>query len=280
MPNGRVNRLGSGYAGLGIVRELLAFSIALTWCHCGEVVMIHTRLFAFAAIVLACSIGGTTTSFPTEKPDPLSDGSCYGDQPASYGGYIYGWPSKLDQVFWPHTEPEFIWFCPDSGFTAFLGDLELDPTERERALAYLADHYRPSEEGPSLKDKLRLLEDLYDLRDKDNRFRNWLLRALAHIYETHLDEVATANEYRMKALEQIETALNDKLEPKIKFEYLFLAARHSLLFDSQADAVLYQQELATAAPAADDDEVRAYGEYLLETLEEYKSQDTQNDEVE
>ena len=73
----------------------------------------------------------STTWGELEVDDPILEGEkCAVHQPASYGSYIYRWPSKYDQVFWPLTDSHGIWFCQESGFTAFIDDFaDLSPEE-------------------------------------------------------------------------------------------------------------------------------------------------------
>lgn len=72
-----------------------------------------------AAGALATALGSApvwaTTWGETDVDDPIvKDAKCTVGSPGSYGSYIYGWPSKYDQIFWPVTEESGIWFCPES----------------------------------------------------------------------------------------------------------------------------------------------------------------------
>jgi len=88
-------------------------------------------------------------------PDPISDGECTGLVAYSYGSYVYQWPSKLDQVFWPETDPGFIWHCPSSGLTAFQPEIEqLSDPEKRRVKAFLATGYDPATGPLPLRGKL------------------------------------------------------------------------------------------------------------------------------
>jgi hypothetical protein len=81
---------------------------------------LRAALFWF---LLSLEASATTWGEPQSVPDPLrQDAICKVAEPMSYGSYIYQWPSKYDQVFWPLTVPNGIWFCPESGFAAFIGE--------------------------------------------------------------------------------------------------------------------------------------------------------------
>lgn len=105
----------------------------------------------FAAICVCASAAHAITWADDEVDDPFSDGTCKVHVPMSYGGYIYSYPSKWNGVFWPFTDPMWVWACP-SGFVAFGSDVafsteeEMGTEERSRiesvlpALAELADN--------------------------------------------------------------------------------------------------------------------------------------------
>lgn len=85
------------------------------------------------AIVMVAMFGGVanaTTWARDDRDDPFSDGKCIAHSPVSSGSYIYHWPSKYDLVFWPFTDPHWVWHCPTSGYVAFGSDFEFDESER------------------------------------------------------------------------------------------------------------------------------------------------------
>jgi hypothetical protein len=101
--------------------------------------------------------------------DPVRSGAtCPVKSVVTWGSYVYDWPSKYDQVFFPRTDPDGIWFCPKSGFTAFIGDFELTPKEKAAVTTELATFYKPISK-PSLSDKLVLLEKSYAARNQNAR---------------------------------------------------------------------------------------------------------------
>ncbi|MBW1811504.1 MAG: hypothetical protein JRJ87_25170, partial [Deltaproteobacteria bacterium] len=46
---------------------------------------------------------------------------------ASYGSYIYRWPSKFQLLFWPRTTARFLYFCKHCHLTAYMGDFQKIP---------------------------------------------------------------------------------------------------------------------------------------------------------
>lgn len=161
-------------------------------------------------------------------PDPIKAGAkCTVAEVLSSGSYIYQWPSKYDQVFWPLIDPKAIWFCPKSGFTSFVGDFDSLSSEEKASLAkYLAASYKQGKAQPTLAERLRWLEGCYALRSKDDAFRNRLLRVLAYFYENDLNDQKTAAAYRRKALDQIQEMLKTNLKEEARLEYLFVVAAY------------------------------------------------------
>jgi len=140
-----------------------------------------------------------TTWVPETVQDPISGTACSVHLIASYGSYIYSWPSKYDGVYWPHTDPNDIWFCAKSGYTSFANDFEeLTPKETDRIREYLAKHYVQGDGEVSALQRLALLETIYGLRDKDDAFWGWFKRVKA----VQLEGLATRE--RMQAIPLLE----------------------------------------------------------------------------
>src|SRR5687767_5685418 len=161
-----------------------------------SILMRKTLTLALAALYGAAA--ATTWGKATVK-DPIAGGDCAVSKPLSAGSYIYDWPSKHDGVFWPHTDPAWIWFCPGSGYIAFGDDFDrLAPKDVARIRAHLAKHYTPQSGEPSLEQKLVWLEAVYRLRGMDALFWGWFARVKA----VHLD--ALALESRRDAMRLLE----------------------------------------------------------------------------
>lgn len=180
-----------------------------------------------------------TTWMERQVPDPLGgDASCRVHVPASYGSYIYGWPSKYDQVFWPLTVDQGIWFCEQSGFIAFIRDFDgLTDGERGAIKAYLEKHYQ----GPlDTRQKLALLEAVYVLREKPDDFRNKLVRVLARWYQD-LGDHEKANQLRGQALAQMREALAGDLPEPTRLEYVYVSCNYDVLLGNDDGEGLHAQ---------------------------------------
>jgi hypothetical protein len=212
---------------------------------------------------MTATVATGTRSGEDSLPDPLSGGECTGHVAYGYGPYIYDWPSKLDQVFWPYTDPDFIWHCPDSGLTAFRFDIEgLSQPEVPRVREYLDANYNPSEGAPEIRERLKLLEDVHDLLDKREGERIWLLRLLAYLYEAELDDIEGANRYRLRALPRIENQLGTDLNEQTTLGSLFLAERYQRLNGDPHAARLHMRSFLRAARTAKGD-AREQAMYLI-----------------
>jgi hypothetical protein len=223
------------------------------------------RLLALACLCAAPA--AATTWVAADIDDPLAPGrKCEGQQPASWGSYIYHWPSKWDQVFWPHVDPEGVWTCPASGLVAFMGDLELTDAEKAKLRAYL--DALPERSVRSRAGQLARLEAVYALREKDEEFRILLLRVLAYAHE-ELGDAAAAAKYRADAMARMRTALAGTLDASTRAEYLFVAAAYAR---EAGDAAQSDRDLAALAahlPTLQGD-AAGYGEYLGELLEDVR----------
>lgn len=222
---------------------------------------------AIIVLFLLLALPATATTWAeAEVEDPFAEGfQCEAHEPMSYGGYIYHWHSKYDQVFWPFTDPHAIWHCPESGYTAFMTDFnELSEQEKTDIQTYLEDNYTGA---AGIESELQYLEDIYALRDIDEAFANKLLRIFARWHQNK-EEYAKANEYRRRAFLEITDRLNTQLSEGQTLEYLYLAANYSRFFGNIADSDEYIQQLLDAIENLQDEELTGFADYLSELVQE------------
>ena len=203
-----------------------------------------------------------TTWGEVEVDDPIFEGKkCSVHEPASYGSYIYSWPSKYDQVFWPITEKNGIWFCEESGFTAFIGDFsEITDSEVEMIKDYLINN--PPQDS-SIETQLAYLEKLYSFRVINDAFENRLLRVLAR-WNQELGNLDKANQYRKEALKGIELSLEEKLDENRNLEYLYLAANYTRQFGDEKKSDHYLSQLRSLIEQVESENAKGFAEYLKE----------------
>ncbi|WP_215399179.1 hypothetical protein [Rheinheimera oceanensis] len=226
--------------------------------------------FVFSLCLLVTSQVFATTWVESTVPDPIApDSTCSVMQPASYGSYIYHWPSKYDQVFWPLTDSNGIWFCKESGFIAFIEDFEgLSEEEVARIRSYLKTA------KPNISDQLSRLEHLdkiYSLRDKDEIFKNKLKRVLAYLYEAE-GEFDLANRHRSEILQQINKLLESpNLTEYQTLEYLYLSVNYELQLGNEERSSSRLIQLKIAIENINDAELKGYGDYLSALINELPS---------
>jgi len=219
---------------------------------------------ALLILFVSSNAFATTWGRPEERPDPVIDGAtCAVSEPMSWGSYIYQWPSKYDQVFFPLTDEHGIWFCRESGFTAFIGDFELLPGEKAALASHLPQVYRPSSDAqPDTPLLLRLLQESYSRRQLDREFRIRLLRVLAYYYDADLHDYETAARFRKDALDLIEDALHAQLEEGKRLEYLFVAAAYYRELGEAEASDGKVAELTSALRSSSEEKLKGYVEYL------------------
>ena len=160
-----------------------------------------SRLLSGAIGLILFAGSHATTWGPTTVKDPIAGGECEVHEPASYGSYIYDWPSKYDGVYWPFTDHHWIWQCAESGYLSFGDDFdELTDDEISRIRTHL------NEPSSSVGSDLDRLESIYRIRDKDDQFWAWFYRVKAAILTSQADQA------RYEALPLLE-ARADNLDP-------------------------------------------------------------------
>ncbi|MFT4178244.1 MAG: hypothetical protein QM612_02090 [Thermomonas sp.] len=222
--------------------------------------MVLSGLLTFSAVVSA------TTWLPTRITDPISGKQCVVQTPGSSGSYIYQWPEKYDQVFWPLTDRYGIWVCRSSGFAAFIGDIELDDEEKTAIRRFLKNAVPlPKEAGMGAV--LARVESIYALRKVEPDAKSRILRALAYQYESNGLQ-AKANELRSQAAAIMETRLADeKLEPMLRLQYLFVTANYAReLGQVESSDQKLKQLSPLLADASTDEKLKGYAEYVQELI--------------
>jgi len=221
-----------------------------------------------AVIFLFITFSSFATTWGESKvKDPIDNKfMCNVSEPMSSGSYIYRWPSKYDQVFWPQTTQKGIWYCEESGFIALIGDFEgLSDTEVTSIREYLRENEKPTDNISRLKH----LENIYSLRQKDSDFMNRLKRILAYHYEKEGD-LDTANNYRKLALEEINELAKGKIEEFTRLEYLYLSANYSRQLGDKKASDEFILTLKDVIGKITNEKLKGYGEYLSELVEDTK----------
>lgn len=207
-----------------------------------------------------------TTWMSTEVRDPITSKRVKVDTPASSGSYIYAWPEKSDQVFWPHTDPHWLWFNPKSGYIAFGNDFEdLDPARRAKLQAWLEAHFDRDAPPRSRVELLAWAERVYEARGMDEEFWRHFFRLMA--YETRADAKVSLG-YVAKALPLLEKKLAASSDPEKTLETLYLLSEYNRRLGRDVDAKGY---LDTLAAFEVNDQLAEFKQYLLEIAAEQQA---------
>lgn len=229
-----------------------------------------TKPLAMGYLALLLSINATATTWvESEVDDPILAGeTCQVSEPASYGSYIYHWPSKYDQVFWPYTDPHGIWNCEASGFVGLIGDFALTEQEKTSIASYLTS--RRSAPG-TIEETLTALEGVYALRDLDIHGKNHLKRLLARWYQ-ELGNTDKATQYRQAALEEIRDMLagaeSGAIDEYQHLQYLYLAAAYSHTLDHPAQSQAYHIAFEQLVSGIKQPDNLDFADYLSEILQD------------
>jgi hypothetical protein len=229
------------------------------------------------SVVLVCLTlgvaqpGSSTTWGSVEHTCPVCGETIELDAIASYGSYIYRWPSKLQLIFWPDTDTRGVQFCVHCHHAALLGDFgELPPEVVERVAEALAAA-REEQEGArydevSILYRLRMARVAYEARGKDE----WFWCRFHRIHGYHLEEAGqldAAREARLEALTLAEGMLAAAEPVAPAKELMFIAGSMRAFAGQEREAAESLARVASTAmeplpPGMNAEDAAGYGGYL------------------
>jgi hypothetical protein len=224
-------------------------------------------LAATAAFALMSGTAAATTWGESKVIDPVSGRSVKVQEPVSWGSYIYSWPGKEDQVFWPATDDNWLWFNPKSGYGAFGDDFaKLKDPQLTRVRTWLAANYDREHPPRTRLEKLAWLERIYGQRDMGAEFWCFFNRLMAFEYST--TEPTRSLEYVRKTLPQLESRLLAATDGSRRLVTLYLLGEyHRRLGDAVKSRDYFDQ--ARAATYKDEDGKEHVGsDYINEIIKE------------
>jgi hypothetical protein len=202
-----------------------------------------------------------TTWARTSKVDPISGESVTVHEYASYGNYIYDWPSKYDLVFWPLTDENWIWLNPKNGYAAFGGDFEsLSEENTERLRAWLSENYTDQRAPESHEDKLLWLEKVYAQRNMDDDFWCRFYRLMAYTFR---EDEATSTAYVRKAMPLLKKKLQTNPEGFDKIQLLYLLGEYHRRLGDRKDARRYFAQAKTTEFMDEDGTMKKRHPYIV-----------------
>ena len=195
---------------------------------------------------------------------------------ASWGSYVYSWPSKFQLVFWPHTANSTIYSCSKCHLTLFMWDFKEFPKDKIADAAKLLESVKLSGEYKTYTDipaseKLQIAEKVYPLLGKDDAFWSHFYRLLGYYLaaEKKPTEAAAA---RKKALEVAQRMLADPAVGGHKKELLVESAamHHFLGDDPTALGELHSAAALTFTdPKLDEERSKGYDGFLSSLIKDY-----------
>jgi hypothetical protein len=233
------------------------------------------RLLLFLLVLIFARQVLAITSFPQDIECPVCKTKNSFQVYASWGSYIYQWPSKFQLVFWPFTYSESLYSCKKCHLTAFLDDFTKLPREKvEAAQAALRDvrlkkEYEKYTDIP-MSERLPIAEKVYHVLDKDDEF--W-----CHFYRVegyHFDRESKAPEAaaaRGKALELAQKIAADPKNAGRLKELLYVSAsmKHFLGRDAEALADLDSAAKLTFSDTSwKEENAKGYDNYLSGLIKE------------
>jgi len=175
-----------------------------------------------------------TTWAPTKVVCPICKTTNTFYAIASYGTYIYRWPSKFQYIFWPYTDKHVLYSCKKCRLTCFMSDFRRIPEEKREAIRKSLEGVKLDKEYDSytkipMSQRLRIAERVYGAVVRDDAFWCRFYRILGY----HLDREKRPKEAagaRKKALSFAEKMLKREELAGIRKELLLIrgAMRHFL----------------------------------------------------
>lgn len=227
-----------------------------------------TSLFAAigGAIVLVQPVFATTWG-QSKVRDPVSGKNIEVQEPMSSGSYIYSWPGKEDQVFWPMTDESWLWFNSRSGYGAFGDDFkELEGEALERVKSFLAANYDKDRPPVTRIEKLAWLEQIYGQRGMDEEFWCFFNRLMA--FEHSQDEPGKSLMYVQKALPMLERQLANAKTDDRRISTLYLLGEYNRRLGNLDASRSYFDQAKSAPYENRKGETLVGMPYFLELIEE------------
>lgn len=211
------------------------------------------------ALALGSTVAQGTTWVESKIDDPVSGASVKVTQPASSGSYIYQWPEKSDQVFWPYTDDHWLWFSETSGYIAFGGDFaKLESEKRSTLRQWLKENFDEQAPPKTRLERLRWAERVYEARGMDDAFWCHFFRLMA--FETRSDSEESLR-YVARALPLLVSRLDDGIDLGEKLETFYLLSEYHRRLGNESESEAYLERLQSTNPG---DELAEFKKYLLE----------------
>ncbi len=220
-----------------------------------------------------------TTWFPAEHTCPICKHKDIYQEIGSYGGYIYYWPSKYQYVYWPLTDFQSVYCCPQCHFSTYMWDFDSIPENKVDTITrFLATVTIDGKSKDSsyldipITMRLEIAENVYKKLGRENEFWCQFYRVLGYHYD-QVKNIHKAYEYRIKALNIARLMISNKMYHDQKKEIFFIiAAMHN--FTGQKDSALVylnkSSKLRYKNKNWEKADAKGLDRYLSELIKQYK----------
>lgn len=184
-----------------------------------------------------------TTWVPAEHTCPVCKYKHMYREIASYGSYIYHWPSKYQYVFWPLTDSPSVYSCPQCRFSTYMWDFDSIPENKRDTLTNflttvkLDNKYKDYTDIP-MTTRLEIAENVYGILGKGTQFWCTFYRVLGYHYEQEKNN-EKAKESRLKSLDLARSMLSDTTYIGQEKEILFIIAAMNNFTGQKDSAFVY-----------------------------------------
>jgi len=213
---------------------------------------VRRRLFwVVLAVGIGLAGGALATTWADSETDcPVCRKKVEVMEVASFGSYIYRWPSRLQMIFWPATDGLSFWFCKHCHAAWMMGDLrDLGQAKRDKIEKALAPLRKPQPDVPynqvPLDYRLAMARAVYGQLDENEFFWSHFHRVRGYHLEG-LGQKDAARAARTEALAITEKALAGELDQAQRKELLLVKGAMQYLTGKPDDA---RETLKTARAA-------------------------------
>ncbi len=222
-------------------------------------------------LVLAAAAAATTWG-SSKKTCPACGAEVTVEEIASYGSYIYNWPSKLQLLFWPMTDPRVLYFCPKCHLSLLMGDWKELPGDKLAAVKAAVAGLKRDQPAKGYWEvpmayRLSLAEAAYAALGRDDAFWARFHRMAGYHLERE-GKAEAARAARGRALAATDRLIAAKADtPPLKES---LVTRGSLLYllGKKEEALLALQQAKAASFSAKDlsEEQKTNGNKYMDAL--------------
>lgn len=229
-------------------------------------------------LLLCCIVVlvNATTWTSVEKECPICGTKSRYFNIASYGSYVFDYPSKYEYIFWPYTDGKVVYSCRKCWFSCFMWDFEDIPESKHNDIRKFLDSLDLHETNGDyyvvpMSYRLLIAEKIYRFLDKDDEFWCHFYRVMGH-HLANEEKTVKATQARTKAINIAEKMLQQKKYDGAQKElYVITGAMKYHLGNKQGalDDFKKAQKLTYEKTDLDKESLENSNRYLSDLLDDY-----------